>query len=68
MSFPLLVTLQRTLGIGEAEVRDADFFFTTHFVAHFVWTLHVSTGERLVLQEQLSKRRRNKSPRFIGRQ
>ena len=29
----MLVTLERTLAIGEAEVRDGDFFFTTHFVA-----------------------------------
>jgi len=29
----LLVTLERTLAIGEAEVRDGDFFFTTHSVA-----------------------------------
>jgi hypothetical protein len=36
MSFLLLVTSERILAIGEAEVRDGDFFFTMHFVAHFV--------------------------------
>ena len=32
----MLVTLEPTLAIGEAEVKDGDFFFTMHFVAHFV--------------------------------
>jgi len=35
MSFLLLVTLERTLAIGEGGVRDGDLFFTAHFVAHF---------------------------------
>ena len=29
------VTLERAIAIGEDEVRDGDFFFTAHFVAHF---------------------------------